>query len=101
MQLRSNLIYGSNLFNFLKNTKISSISTQNKKHKDQALINVFQDLFQIEINIFKEQDLDDLVSNTTFQNKKKYVSKRKNSTRLIQVKLGLVEKKKQKEILEV
>ena len=65
------------------------------------MINAFQDLLQIEPDIFKELDLDDLISNTTTQNKGKAVSRRKNTTGLVQVGLGVVEEEKDEEILEV
>ena len=101
MRLGPDLIYGSNPSISSKNTKTSGTSARNKKREDQALINAFQDLLRIEPDIFKELDLDDLVSNTTIQNKGKGISRKKNTTGSIQVGLGVVEEEKEEEILEV
>ncbi len=87
MPLGPDLIYGPNLISS-KNIKTSGTSARNKKREDQALINAFQDFIQIEPDIFEELDLDDLVSNTPIQNKGKGVSRKKNTTRSVQVGLG-------------
>ena len=101
---RPDLIYGPNFLISSKNTKTSGTSARNKKREHHALINAFQDLLQIKPDIFEELDLNDLVSNTPIQNKKKGVSGKKNTTRSVQVVLRVVkeEKKEKKEnVLEV
>ncbi len=65
------MIYGPNLFISSKNTKTSDTSAQKEKREDQTLINAFQDLIQIEPDIFEELNLDDLIPNTSIQNQKK------------------------------
>ncbi len=56
-----------------KNIKNPGSSARNKKCEDHTLINAFQDLLQIEPDVFKELALDDLVSNTSILNKEKGV----------------------------
>ena len=65
------------------------------------MINAFQDLLRIELDIFEELDLDDLVLNTTIQNKGKGLSRKKNTTGSVQVGLGVVEEEKEEEVSEV
>lgn len=77
MRLGLDLIYRFNPPIFSKNIKTSSTSARNKKHTDQALINTFQDLFQINPDIFEELDLDDLILNTISQNKRKAIFRKK------------------------
>lgn len=83
MQLGREFIYKSNLFISSKNTKTSDTLAWNKKRENQALIKAFQDLLQIDLDIFKELDFDKLIPNTTIQNKAKAISRMKNLIELV------------------
>ena len=71
MQLGSDLIYGLNLSVFSKNNQSSGPSARNKKRGDSTFVNVFQDLFQIEPDLFEDLVLNDQVSCIPAQNKRK------------------------------
>ncbi len=101
IRLAPDLIYRPNPPISLKNTKNPGSSSRNKKCEDQALINAFQDLLRIEPDVFEELVLDDLVSNTPIQNKRKIPPRRKNITGLVQVGLETIEEKREKEVWEV
>ena len=100
MRLGPNLIYGPNLFISSKNTKNISSSTQNKKYDNQVLANAFH-LLRIEPDVFEELVLDDPVLNTIIQNKGKGIPERKNTAGSIQVRLEVVEKKKEEKVSEI
>ncbi len=101
MRLGPDLIYRPNPIISLKNTKNPGFLARNKKCEDQALINAFQDLLRIEPEVFEELVLDDFVSNTPIQNKKKGVHRRKNITVSVQVELETMEEEREEEVLEV
>ena len=61
MCLGPDLIYGPNPPISLKNSENISFSTRNKKYDNQVLTNSFQDLLQIESDVFEELVLDGLV----------------------------------------
>ena len=61
MRLGPDLIYGPNPSISSKNTKNPDSLARNKKFKDQALINTFQDLLRIKPDVFEELVLDNLV----------------------------------------
>ena len=83
-----------------KNTKNPGSSARNKKHEDQVLINPFQDL-RIELDVFEELVLDDLLPNTPIQNKGKGVPRRKNTTGSAQVGLGTLEEERDENVSEI
>ncbi len=90
MQLVPDLIYGSNPPISLKNTKNPGFLAQNKKCEDLPLINAFQNLLRIQLDVFEELVLNDLISNTLIRNKEKGISKRKNITWSVQVGFGTI-----------
>ncbi len=73
MRLRPDLIYGLNLFVSPKNTQSPGTSARNKKRGDSTFINAFQDLLQIEPDLFEDLVLEDQVSYTPAQDKGKGV----------------------------
>ena len=101
MRLGPDLIYGPNPSISSKNTKNPGSSTRNKKHDDHVLINAFQDLLQIEPDVFEELVLDDLVPNTPIQIKGKGIPKRKNTTGSVLVGLETVEEETEGKVLGV
>ncbi len=84
-----------------KNTTSGISLIRHKKNNNPIVTSVFQDLLQISPDIFEEFVLDDLIAKKPVPAKKKGVSKRINTTRLIQSGLGMVEKEKGEEILDV
>ena len=101
MRLGPDLIYGPNPLISSKNTENINSSTWNKKYDNQVLANAFQDLFQIEPDVFEELVLDNSVSNTVMQNKRKGIPKRKNIVESVQVRLEVVEKEKEEKVSEI
>ena len=87
------------LFPLQKNTTGGILLTRHKDRNDVLVTSAFRDLLQISPDIFQEFDLDDLVSTKPVLAKEKSVSKRKKTPRSIQNELGVVEKKKEEEIL--
>ena len=65
------------------------------------MIDAFQDLLRIELDIFEEPVLDDLELNTLIQNKEKDIPSSKNTTGSVQVGLGTVEEEKEGNVSEV
>ena len=65
------------------------------------MIIAFQDLLQIEPDLFEDLVLDDSVSYTPDQNKGKGVPRRKNTIGSIQAGLEVLEKEREEEVLEV
>ena len=101
MRLGPDLVYGPNPSGSLKNTKNPGSSARNKKRGDSILVNAFQDLLQIEPDLFEDLVLDDPVSCTPAQNKGKGVSRRKNTTGSIQAALEVLEEEREKEVSEI
>ena len=95
IRLGPDLVYGPNPSVSLKNTKNPGSSARNKKRGDSILVNAFQDLLQIEPDLFEDLVLDDLVSYTPAQNKGRGVSRRKNTTGSIQAGLELLEEREE------
>ena len=73
MRLGPDLVYGPNPFVSSRNTKNPGSSARNKKRGDSTLINAFQDLLQIEPDLFEDLVVDDPVSYKPAQNKGKGV----------------------------
>ncbi len=101
MRLGPDLIYGPNPFVSSKNTQSPGLSARNKKRGDSTFINIFQDLLQIEPDLFEDLVLDDPVSYTPAQNKGKVVFRRKNTTRSIQAGLEVLEEEREEEVLKI
>lgn len=70
-------------FASFKNIKNPSFLPLNKKLEDLILINIFYNYLQIELNLFKNLILDDLLLYILVKNKEKSVFKKKNITKLI------------------
>lgn len=58
------------------------------------MINIFQNLIQIELDLFEELVLDNLVSNTLIQNKKICIVKKKNTIGSVQIGFKTIEEEK-------
>ncbi len=101
MRLGLDLIYGPNPPISSKNTKNPGFSTRNKKHNDEILTRVFQDLLRIKPDVFEELVSDDLVSNTPIQNKGKGIPTKKNTIGSVQVGLETVEEEREEKVSEV
>ena len=71
MRLGPDLVYGPNPSISSKNTKNPNSSARNKIVGDSVLKNAFQDLLQIEPDLFEDLVLDDPVSYMPAQNKGK------------------------------
>ena len=84
-----------------KNTTGGISSTRNTKRVNPIDTTVFQELLQISPDIFEEFVLDDLVSKKPVLVKGKGVSKRKNTSGLIQSGLGMREMDREAEIFDV
>ncbi len=93
MQLGPDLIYGPNLV-------IPQSLPKNKKRDNSIFRDAFQDLLQISPNIFEETDFGDPDLKLPVQNKGKGVSKKKNTTGLVQGDVELIEERRE-EVLEV
>ncbi len=94
MRLGPHLIYGSNLV-------IPQSLPKNKKRDDSIFRDTFQDLLQISPNIFEETVLGDPGLKLPVQNKGKGVSRKKNTTGLVQGDVEMIEKRREEEVLEV
>ena len=94
MRLGPDLIYGPNLV-------IPQSLPKNKKRDDSIFWDAFQDLFQISQNIFEETDLEDPGLKLPVQNKGQGVSRKKNTTGLVQGDIELIEERRKEEVLEV
>ena len=80
MRLGPDLVYGPNPSVSSKNTKNYCSLARNKKRGDSTLIIAFEDLLQIEPDLFEDLVLDVSVSYTPAQNRGKGVPIRKNTT---------------------
>lgn len=105
MRLGPDLIYGPkhppSTTLSSKNTTGGISSTRNKKRTNPIDTTAFQELLQISPDIFEEFVLDDLVSKKPVPVKEKGVSKRKNTSGLIQSGLGMGEMEREEEISDV
>ena len=88
MRLGPDLIYGLNLV-------IPQSLPKNKKHNDSIFRDAFQDL-QISPNIFEKTVLGNSGLKLPVQNKEKDVSRKKNTTVLVQGDVELIEERKRK-----
>ncbi len=76
MQLRPDLIYGPN-------PVIPRPLPKNKKQDNSIFQNAFYDFLRITPDIFEETVIGDLRSNKSAWDKRKGVSRKKNTTRLV------------------
>ena len=74
---------------------------KNKKLNDSIFQNAFYNLLQITPDIFEETVIGDLGSKTSARDKIKDVSRKKNTTGLVQDDGELVEKGEKEKVLEV
>ncbi len=94
MRLGPNLIYGPN-------PVTPRLLPKNKKQDDSIFQNAFYDLLQITPDKFEKTVIDDLGSKTSARDKRKEVSKKKNTAGLVQDCGELVEKGKKEKVLKV
>lgn len=94
MRLGPDLIYGPNLV-------APRSLPKNKKRDDSIVQDAFQDLLQISPNIFEETIPGNLGLKITAQNKGKGVSRKKNTTGLVQGDIELIEEGEEEEVLDV
>lgn len=94
MRLGPDLIYGPNLM-------VPRSLPKNKKRDDSIFQDAFQNLLQISPNIFEETISGDLGLKIPAQNKGKGVSRKKNTTGLVQGDVKLIEEWREEDILEV
>ncbi len=74
---------------------------KNKKRGDSIFQNAFYNLLQTTPDIFEETVMSELGSKTSARNKKKGVSRKKKTSRLVQDDGELVEKEEEEKVLEV
>ncbi len=94
IQLGLDLIYGTN-------PVTSRPLPKNKKQDNSIFQNAFYDLLQITTDIFEDTVIGDLGSKTSTWDKRKDVSRRKNTAGLVKDDGELVEREKKKKVLEV